>query len=51
MFQAFGIVKYDPMNQPFDPNLHTALFEIPDSEREPGTVGEVMIVSNISTYF
>eukprot|EP00798_Chlamydomonas_sp_ICE-L_P029646 gene29646-5061_t len=34
-----GVVKYDPMNEKFDPNFHAALFEIPDPTKEVGTVG------------
>ena len=29
------------MDEKFDPNIHNALFEMPDPEREPGTVAHV----------
>ncbi|GAB4816846.1 hypothetical protein N2152v2_003892 [Parachlorella kessleri] len=37
-----GVVRYDPMGQQFDPNLHNALFEVPDATKEPGTVAVVI---------
>ena len=40
-FEQHGLVKIWPLDEKFDPNLHNALFEMPDPEREPGTVGHV----------
>lgn len=43
-FAKNGIAAIDPLHQRFDPNLHTALFEIPSSSNdgvEPGTVVSV----------
>lgn len=37
-----GVQRYDPTGQKFDPNLHEALFEVPDQEKEPGTVAVVI---------
>lgn len=37
-----GVSRYDPMGQPFDPNLHMALFQVPDATKEPGTVAVVV---------
>lgn len=37
-----GVTRYDPAGQPFDPNLHAALFEVPDATRAPGTVAVVV---------
>lgn len=37
-----GVTKYDAMGQPFDPNIHNALFEVPDATKEPGTVAVVV---------
>lgn len=37
-----GVTRYDPMGQPFDPNLHNALFEVPDATKEPRTVAVVI---------
>jgi molecular chaperone GrpE len=36
------VQRYDPLGQPFDPNLHNALFEVPDATKEPGTVALVV---------
>ncbi|EGV65706.1 GrpE, mitochondrial [Yamadazyma tenuis] len=36
-----GIEKIDPMGEPFDPNTHEAAFEIPQPDKEPGTVFHV----------
>jgi len=40
-FEQHGLVKIWPMDEKFDPNVHDALFEMPDPEREPGTVAHV----------
>ena len=37
-----GVTKYDPLGDPFDPNLHMALFQVPDATKEPGTVAVVV---------
>lgn len=36
-----GIEKVDPMGEQFDPNKHEATFEIPQPDKEPGTVFHV----------
>lgn len=36
-----GVEKYRPEGDKFDPNLHEALFEMPDPSKQPGTVGAV----------
>ncbi|CAI4036524.1 hypothetical protein SMKI_15G3710 [Saccharomyces mikatae IFO 1815] len=36
-----GIEKLDPMGEPFDPNKHEATFELPQPDREPGTIFHV----------
>mmetsp|Transcript_17041 Transcript_17041/g.44225 ORF Transcript_17041/g.44225 Transcript_17041/m.44225 type:complete len:290 (-) Transcript_17041:154-1023(-) len=41
VFAQNGIEKVSPLGDTFDPNLHQALFEMPDPEREPGTIGAV----------
>ena len=41
MLQVFaknGLERFDPTDQPFDPNLHEARFEVPVPDKEPGTV-------------
>jgi molecular chaperone GrpE len=37
-----GVTRYNPMGQPFDPNLHAALFQVPDATKDPGTVAVVI---------
>ncbi len=38
----FGVKKLEPQGQKFDPNLHEALFEIPDPSVPNGTVMQVV---------
>jgi molecular chaperone GrpE len=38
VFQRHHIRKLETVGQKFDPNLHQAMFEVPTSERPPGTV-------------
>jgi molecular chaperone GrpE len=38
VFQRHGIRKLETIGQKFDPNFHQAMFEVPTSERPPGTV-------------
>ncbi|MGD9545032.1 MAG: nucleotide exchange factor GrpE [Methylocystis sp.] len=38
----FGVKKIDAQGARFDPNLHEALFEIPDEMRPAGTVAQVV---------
>jgi molecular chaperone GrpE len=40
--ERFGIRVIDPIGQKFDPNLHQALFEVPDTDKEAGTVVQVV---------
>jgi molecular chaperone GrpE len=37
-----GVKKFSPEGEKFDPNLHQAMFEIPNSDLPPGTVGQVI---------
>ena len=37
-----GVKKLDPAGQKFDPNLHQAMYEVPDSTVPPGTVAQVI---------
>ncbi len=41
-FENHGIERIDPAGQPFDHNLHQAMFEDPDSDLPPGTVVQVI---------
>lgn len=37
-----GVTRYDPMGDKFDPNLHMALFQVPDATKDPGHVAVVV---------
>lgn len=39
---AHKIERLDPTGEPFDPNLHEAMYEVPDSELPNGSVAQVM---------
>jgi molecular chaperone GrpE len=38
VFQRHNIRKLETLGQKFDPNFHQAMFEVPTSEKPPGTV-------------
>ena len=40
--EKHGVKKLEPLGQKFDPNLHQAMFEIPDESVPAGTVLQVM---------
>lgn len=42
VMEKHGVKKFDPQGQKFDPNLHQAMFEIPDPSLPNGTVAQVM---------
>ncbi|XP_058081057.1 grpE protein homolog 2, mitochondrial [Magnolia sinica] len=42
VLRKFGVEKFDPMNEQFDPNRHLAVFQVPDSSKPPGTVAAVL---------
>lgn len=42
--ERFKVVQYDPKGQPFDPQLHEAVFTITQSDSNDGTV-EVVITT------
>lgn len=42
VFKKFGVVKYDPSNEQFDPNRHNAVFQLPDPSKPTGTVAVVL---------
>ncbi|KAL5164741.1 GrpE 2, mitochondrial [Glycine soja] len=44
VLKKFGVEKFDPTNEPFDPHMHNAIFQIPDASKAPGTVGVVLKV-------
>ncbi|KAJ1268058.1 hypothetical protein BS78_07G106900 [Paspalum vaginatum] len=42
VFKKFGVEKFDPLNEKFDPNRHYALFQIPNASKPSGTVAAVV---------
>ena len=42
VFNRFGITRIDPLNEPFDPNLHEAVLQQPRSDVPPDTVVAVL---------
>lgn len=42
VFERHGIKRVDPLGEKFDPHYHQAMFEVPTSEKPPGTVMQVM---------
>ncbi|TYH30416.1 hypothetical protein ES288_A01G093300v1 [Gossypium darwinii] len=42
VFRKYGIEKFDPTNEPFDPNMHNAVFQVPDNSKPTGTVAHVL---------
>jgi molecular chaperone GrpE len=40
-FEEHGLKRVWPIDEKFDPNLHNALFEMPDPTKDPGTVAHV----------
>jgi molecular chaperone GrpE len=42
VLEKHGVKKFEPMGEKFDPNLHQAMFEIPDPSRPAGTVAQVV---------
>jgi len=42
ILERHGIKRVDPLGQPFDHNLHQAVFEVPTRDYPPGTVAQVL---------
>ncbi|KAJ6688048.1 GRPE PROTEIN, partial [Salix koriyanagi] len=42
VFKKYGVEKFDPINEPFDPHRHNAMFQVPDASKPPGTVAAVL---------
>ena len=40
--KRFGVVQFEPMGEKFDPNVHEAIFTLPESEHPTNHVGAVM---------
>jgi len=37
-----GVRKFDPAGEKFDPNVHQAMYEVPDPSVPPGTIAQVI---------
>ena len=42
VLEKHGVKKFEPLGEKFDPNLHQAMFEMPDPSRPAGTVAQVV---------
>jgi molecular chaperone GrpE len=42
VLEKHGVKKFEPVGEKFDPNLHQAMFEVPDPSRPAGTVAQVV---------
>ncbi|KAF7815888.1 grpE protein-like protein 2, mitochondrial-like isoform X1 [Senna tora] len=42
VLKKFGVEKFDPTNEPFDPHRHNAVFQVPDASKPAGTVAAVL---------
>jgi molecular chaperone GrpE len=42
VLQRHGVKKLDPLGAKFDPNVHQAMYEVPDPSVPPGTVVQVV---------
>lgn len=42
VMEKHGIQRFDPRGERFDPNLHQAMYEVPDASVAPGTIVQVM---------
>jgi molecular chaperone GrpE len=42
VLEKHGVRKFEPIGEKFDPNLHHAMFEMPDPSRPAGTVAQVV---------
>jgi molecular chaperone GrpE len=42
VLEKHGVRKFEPLGERFDPNLHQAMFELPDPSRPAGSVAQVV---------
>jgi len=42
VLEKHGVKKFEPLGEKFDPNLHQAVFEMPDPSKPAGTVAQVI---------
>jgi molecular chaperone GrpE len=42
VLEKHGVRKFEPLGEKFDPNLHQAMFELPDPSKTAGTIAQVV---------
>ncbi|MEZ5787434.1 MAG: nucleotide exchange factor GrpE [Xanthobacteraceae bacterium] len=42
VLEKHGVRRFDPLGEKFDPNIHQAMFEVPDPSKPAGTVVQVV---------
>ncbi|KAL4201608.1 hypothetical protein AMTRI_Chr02g217040 [Amborella trichopoda] len=42
VLKKFGVEKFEPLNEAFDPNKHLAVFQVPEPSKPPGIVVHVL---------
>jgi molecular chaperone GrpE len=42
VLEKHGVKRFEPIGERFDPNLHQAMYEVPDNSVAPGTVVQVI---------
>jgi len=42
VLEKHGVKMFDPQGAKFDPNLHQAIFEVPDADVAPGSIAQVI---------
>ncbi|MGE0060485.1 MAG: nucleotide exchange factor GrpE [Xanthobacteraceae bacterium] len=42
VLEKHGVKRFSPLGEKFDPNMHQAMYEVPDASAAPGTVAQVI---------
>ena len=42
VLEKHGVTRFDPLGEKFDPNVHQAMFQVPDPSSPAGTVAQVV---------
>jgi molecular chaperone GrpE len=42
VLEKYGVTKFSPAGEKFDPNVHQAMYEVPESDLPPGYVAQVI---------
>src|SRR5271169_6030360 len=42
VLEKYGVTKFSPVGEKFDPNVHQAMYEVPESDLPPGYVAQVI---------